>query len=168
MENRVDRAVWLENAVARYQESLLRMCFADLGDVALAEDAVQETFLKAYRSLSEFRGESSEKTWLLRIAVNTCRDMRRGAWFRHVNRGVALDELGEPSAPDAPFDDTLTRAVMALKPRYREAILLCYYQGLTGQQAADVLGITRAAVMHRLKKAKEVLKKQLEAWYEDR
>ena len=61
MENRADRAVWLENAVARYQESLLRMCFADLGDVALAEDAVQETFLKAYRSLSEFRGESSKK-----------------------------------------------------------------------------------------------------------
>ena len=168
MENKALREAWLERAMEQYEESLLRMCFVYLGDAQLAEDAVQETFLKAYRSLSGFRGEASEKTWLLRIAINTCKDVRRGAWFRHVDRGVALDELGEPSAPDAPFDDTLTRAVMALKPRYREAILLCYYQGLTGQQAADVLGITRAAVMHRLKKAKEVLKKQLEAWYEDR
>ena len=164
MENKALREAWLERAMEQYEESLLRMCFVYLGDAQLAEDAVQETFLKAYRSLSGFRGEASEKTWLLRIAINTCKDVRRGAWFRHVDRNVALDQLREPSAPDAAFDDSLTRAVMALKPRYRAAVLLCYYKGLTGQEAAQALGVSRATVMNRLRKAKEQIKKALEAW----
>ena len=167
MENKALREAWLERAMEQYEESLLRMCFVYLGDAQLAEDAVQETFLKAYRSLSGFRGEASEKTWLLRIAINTCKDVRRGAWFRHVDRNVALDQLREPSAPDAAFDDSLTRAVMALKPRYRAAVLLCYYKGLTGQAAAQALGVSRATVMNRLRKAKEQIKKALEAWDEN-
>ncbi len=167
MENKALREAWLERAMEQYEESLLRMCFVYLGDAQLAEDAVQETFLKAYRSLSGFRGEASEKTWLLRIAINTCKDVRRGAWFRHVDRNVALDQLREPSAPDAAFDDSLTRAVMALKPRYRAAVLLCYYKGLTGQEAAQALGVSRATVMNRLRKAKEQIKKALEAWDEN-
>lgn len=167
MENKALREAWLERAMEQYEESLLRMCFVYLGDAQLAEDAVQETFLKAYRSLSGFRGEASEKTWLLRIAINTCKDVRRGAWFRHVDRNVALDQLREPSAPDAVFDDSLTRAVMALKPRYRAAVLLCYYKGLTGQEAAQALGVSRATVMNRLRKAKEQIKKALEAWDEN-
>lgn len=167
MENKALREAWLERAMEQYEESLLRMCFVYLGDAQLAEDAVQETFLKAYRSLSGFRGEASKKTWLLRIAINTCKDVRRGAWFRHVDRNVALDQLREPSAPDAAFDDSLTRAVMALKPRYRAAVLLCYYKGLTGQEAAQALGVSRATVMNRLRKAKEQIKKALEAWDEN-
>ena len=167
MENKALREAWLERAMEQYEESLLRMCFVYLGDAQLAEDAVQETFLKAYRSLSGFRGEASEKTWLLRIAINTCKDVRRGAWFRHVDRNVALDQLREPFAPDAAFDDSLTRAVMALKPRYRAAVLLCYYKGLTGQEAAQALGVSRATVMNRLRKAKEQIKKALEAWDEN-
>ena len=167
MENKALREAWLERAMEQYEESLLRMCFVYLGDAQLAEDAVQETFLKAYRSLSGFRGEASEKTWLLRIAINTCKDVRRGAWFRHVDRNVALDQLREPSAPDAAFDDSLNRAVMALKPRYRAAVLLCYYKGLTGQEAAQALGVSRATVMNRLRKAKEQIKKALEAWDEN-
>lgn len=166
MNDTIDRAAWLEDAMSRYEESLLRMCFAYLGDTSLAEDTVQETFLKAYQTLGSFRGDASEKTWLLRIAINTCKDVRRSAWFRHVDRSVALDMLAEPSAPCAEYDDALTRAVMGLKRKYREAVLLCFYQGLNGQEAADVLGITCAAVHNRLMKAQKILRKELEAWYD--
>lgn len=168
MDTRETREAWLERAMGQYEESLLRMCFAYLGDAALAEDAVQETFWKAYRALERFRGDAGEKTWLLRIAINTCRDLRRSAWFRHVDRNVTLDVLGEPADPAqewSQWDDTLTRAVMGLKPKYRETVLLCCYQGLTGQEAASVLKISRAAVMNRLKQAKTILRKELEAWY---
>lgn len=168
MDTRETREAWLERAMEQYEESLLRMCFAYLGDAALAEDAVQETFLKAYRALDRFRGDAEEKTWLLRIAINTCRDLRRSAWFRHVDRNVTLDVLGEPADPAqewSQWDDTLTRAVMELKPKYREAVLLCCYQGLTGQETANVLKISRSAVMNRLKQAKTILRKELEAWY---
>ena len=168
MDTRETREAWLERAMGQYEESLLRMCFACLNDAALAEDAVQETFLKAYRALDRFRGDAEEKTWLLRIAINTCRDLRRSAWFRHVDRNVTLDVLGEPADPAqewSQWDDTLTRAVMELKPKYREAVLLCCYQGLTGQEAASVLKISRAAVMNRLKQAKTTLRRELEVWY---
>ena len=70
-----------ELLVAQNQEKLLRTCYLYLRDRQLAEDAVQETFLKAYRSLPAFRGDSSEKTWLMRIAVNTCRDLYRSEWL---------------------------------------------------------------------------------------
>lgn len=168
MDDRETKEAWLERAMEQYEESLLRMCFAYLGDAALAEDAVQETFLKAYRALERFRGDAGEKTWLLRIAINTCRDLRRSAWFRHVDRNVTLDVLGEPADPAqewSQWDDTLTRAVMGLKPKYRETVLLCWYQGLTGQETANVLKISRSAVMNRLKQAKTILRKELEAWY---
>ena len=167
MDSREDRDAWLERAMEQYEESLLRMCFACLNDAALAEDAVQETFLKAYRALDRFRGDAEEKTWLLRIAINTCRDLRRSAWFRHVDRKVTLDGLGEPASAQewSEWDDTLTRAVIGLKPKYRETVLLCCYQGLTGQEAASVLKISRSAVMNRLRQAKAILRKELEVWY---
>lgn len=168
MDDRETKEAWLERAMEQYEESLLRMCFAYLGDAALAEDAVQETFWKAYRALERFRGDAGEKTWLLRIAINTCRDLRRSAWIRHVDRNVTLDVLGEPADPAqewSQWDDTLTRAVMGLKPKYRETVLLCWYQGLTGQETANVLKISRSAVMNRLKQAKTILRKELEAWY---
>ena len=65
------RGAWLENAMKRWEASLMRMCFVYLGDMALAEDAVQETFLKAWKGYERFRGEANEKTWLMRIAINT-------------------------------------------------------------------------------------------------
>ena len=98
---RSERDRWLEGAMARWEQSLLRTCFAYLGDLSLAEDAVQETFLKAWKNLDRFRGEASEKTWLLRIAINTCKDVRRSAWFRRVNRAVSLESLPEAPAPFA-------------------------------------------------------------------
>ena len=68
-----ERKETFEHMVAEWQLPLLRLCFVQLHDKAMAEDAVQETFLKAYRGLDAFRGESSVKTWLTRIAINTCR-----------------------------------------------------------------------------------------------
>ena len=81
----------LERMVSLYQLPLLRLCYAYLHDEELAKDAVQETFIKAYRGLADFRNEASEKTWLSRIAINVCKDLRRNGWFRHVDRAVTPD-----------------------------------------------------------------------------
>ena len=83
--------------VSQYQQQLLHMCTMYLHDESAAEDAVQETFLKAYRSLPQYRHDCSEKTWLMRIAVNTCRDMIRSSWFRHNDRRITPEELQLPS-----------------------------------------------------------------------
>ena len=79
---------FFSHLVESYQLPLRRMCCVWLRDRDLAEDAVQETFFKAWKGAPSFRGECSEKTWLMRIAVNVCRDMRRSAWHRHVERCI--------------------------------------------------------------------------------
>lgn len=162
-----NRDEWLETAMEQWEIPLLRTCFLLLRDYALAEDAVQQTFLKAWRGYDSFRGDSSEKTWLIRIAVNTCRDVQRGKWFRHIDQSVALDDLPPLVQPFEEADDTLAGAVLALPDQQRQAVVLHYYQGLTVQESAQAMGISRRAAHDRLAKAQRTLKKALEGWYHD-
>ncbi len=141
----------------QYEKDVLKVCTVCLRDLTLAEDATQETFFKAFRAMNRFRGDSSEKTWLMRIAINTCKDIRRGAWFRHTDRSVSLDRLPEPSVPPQADSILVTMEVMRLPVREREAVLLRYYQNMTLAEVAQVLGISATAVTKRLKKAHEHL-----------
>lgn len=150
-----------------YRTDLMRMAYLYLGDRALAEDAIQETFLKAYKHLNSFRGESSEKTWLTRIAINTCRDLRRSAWFRRMRQTVSLDTAEAGGREDAYRDDTVLRAVMALPPRDKQVILLRYYQEMKVGEIARVLHVPESNAVSRLKRAKDKLRQALEGWYFD-
>ena len=161
-EDAVQTEARLEELVARYQTSLYRTCCLYLGDAALAEDAVQETFLKAYRALPNFRGESSEKTWLMRIAINTCRDLTRSGWFRHTDRHVTPDMLPEAAAPPDSEASSLLTDVMDLPVKQREVILLYYYQGMDVREVAKALGIAKSSVSGRLKSARDNLRRLLE------
>ena len=151
----------------RHETELLRLCYAMLGDTALAEDAVQDTFVKAYRGYTSFRGEAEDKTWLTRIAVNTCKDLRRSAWHRHVDRSVTPESLPEPAVPFTEWDDAVTRAVMSLRPKHREVVLLRFYQGMTIPETAHVLGVTKSTVYNRLERAYGLLRQCLEGWNDE-
>jgi len=150
---------WIE----AYSDSILRTCFLYLSDRGQAEDAVQDTWIKAWKHMDEYEKNNiaNEKAWLLRIAVNTCKDYRRSAWFRHVDRSKALDELPPQLAAVEPEDRSLTLTVMELPDRYKQVILLYFFQGLTMQETADALGASQATVSRRLEKAKELLKGSL-------
>jgi len=156
----------MEALMASYGDSLLRLCFLYLQDQEMARDAVQETFLKAYKKWDSFKGESSVLTWLSRIAINTCRDMRKTAWFRLFDRRVALEDLPEPGYIQAFRDDTVLKTVSNLPEKYRVVILLYYYQELTQGEIAQVLGLPVATVKTRLKRAKDQLRTQLKGWLE--
>ena len=156
---------WLDGVITRWEKPLLRLCFVILGDASLAQDAVQETFFKAWKNRGRFRGDASEKTWLTRIAVNTCRDLNKSAWRRHTDRSVTPDLLPESPAPCEEGDDTVTRAVMALPPRLKEVTLMHWYQGMTLPEMTWALRVPRSTVNYRLKKAKASLKEALEDWY---
>ena len=151
----------------RWEQPLLHLCFAYLGDPALAEDAVQETFFRAWKGYGRFRGEAQEKTWLTRIAINACKDLMKSAWARKTDRSVTPDALPEGSVPFQARDDTVTRAVLALPPKLKEAVLLRWYQGLTLEEMARVLRLPRSTVNYRLKKAKALLRDELEEWYDE-
>lgn len=148
--------------VNQYQTLLLRMCYLYLHDRALAEDAVQETYLKAYRALDTFRGECSEKTWLNRIAINTCRDMRRSSWFRYVDRRVTMEALPEAATEPGEEDIELTLSVMRLPQKLKEVVLLYYYQDMNTTEIAGALGVAQSTVSTRLKRARTRLRSILE------
>ena len=157
-----EREAFIERVVIEHQAALLRLCYMQLQDKSLAEDAVQETFLKAYRAYAQYRGESSEKTWLCRIALNTCRDMQRGAWFRHMDRRVSLDSLPEPVIQPADDKVELTLALMSLPRKLREALMLYYYQDMNTTEIAQTLGIAQSSVSSRLEKGRQLLRRALE------
>jgi len=161
-DNAPERDQALERLVEQHQTMLLRTCYLYLGDRTLAEDAVQDTFLKAYRNWQTFRGESSERTWLMKIAVNTCRDLRRSGWFRWMDRSVTPDDLPEASTPFEEHEEDVVLAVMHLPVRLREVVLLHYYQGMSTIEIADSLGIAQSSVAGRLKRAREKLRTALE------
>ena len=152
----------IERMVTLYQLPLLRLCIMYLHDEEQAKDAVQETFIKAYRNLDSFRNDASEKTWLTRIAINTCKNMYRSAWFRHMDRSMTLDMIAERPAPADEHDDELTTAIMNLPVKLREAALICWLQGMTYDEAADMLGISRQAVGSRLNRARRKLRFAME------
>ena len=150
----------------RYGDALVRMCCLYLNDASLAQDAAQDTFIKAWRNLGRFRRECDERTWLMRIAVNTCRDMLRGRWFRHVDRRVRLEDLPETAVDVQWPDDTLTRAILALPDGQRNVVTLRYFQGFSVEETASLLKLSRRTIHYRLEKAERLLKDHLEGWYD--
>ena len=158
-DNNVDLiSQWIRS----YEKDLLHLCCMYLKDVTLAEDAVQETFLKAYSHLPSFRGNSSPKTWLVRIAINVCKDMSRTAWFRMFRNTVALDTL-QIAAPEGnhAIRSALVAEIMNLPRVCREVILLYYYEGFSQTEIAEALHVSNATVHRRLEKAYGLLKKEL-------
>ena len=141
-----------------YSGMLLGLCRLTLGDAAMAQDIVQETFLKAWKT-GGFRRES-EKAWLIRVAVNLCHDYHRSRWWKHIDHTVPADEMHVPE-PD-PADREILVMVKDLPFREREIIILHYWNRMTLGDIGKMLGISQAAVFRSLEKAKKRLKLEWE------
>ncbi len=163
------REAELQRMMLTYGNQLVGLCTGLLSDHMLAQDVVQETFIKAYKHMDSFRGENegSEKAWLTRIAVNLCRDQQRSRWFRFVDRNTSYDMLPErgQQAEDAQIE--LYHAVTNLPGKYREVILLHYYQDMDAAEIAAALHVSLSSVYRRLEKARKKLKDQLERREDD-
>ncbi|NMD38861.1 MAG: sigma-70 family RNA polymerase sigma factor [Christensenellaceae bacterium] len=155
----------LERLMNTYGTCLLRMSYIYLKDSLLAEDAVQESFIKAYRHIKDISKIKNEKAWLIRITINTCKDMRRKAWFKMVDRSKAIEDLNLYSKHKTDFDDTVSAAVMALSTKYREVILLYYYQDMSIKEISAIRGIKESTINSRLNRARKQLEGNLEGWY---
>lgn len=147
----------LEQWMACYGDMLLRVCYLQLGDRMLAEDALQETFLRAWRHMDQFqrRHGACEGTWLTRIAINTCATVRRSAWFRRVDRRAAPEALPLNAPPE---DAALLADLTRLPDKLRRVIVLRYFQRLTLQEAAQVLAVSRSTAWAWERKALRLLR----------
>ncbi|MBR6443520.1 MAG: sigma-70 family RNA polymerase sigma factor [Clostridia bacterium] len=144
--------------VDTYSGILLGLCRLTLGDTAMAQDIVQETFLKAWQK-GGFRQET-EKAWLIRVAMNLCHDYHRSRWWRHTDHSASADDI-RISAPD-PADREILSLVKELPFRERQIVILRYWNRMTLDDIAQALGISQASVSRGLDKAQRLLKLELE------
>ena len=161
------RSEELENLMELYGDEIKRFCTLQLRDPFQAEDAAQDTFVKAWKALDTFRNESSQKTWLMHIALNTCRDYQRTGWFRHTDRRVTPEDLPEQGQEAVLPDGEISRAIMSLPYRLRQFILLRYFDGLSLNETATAAGVSLATAKRQISKANQLLHDRLEGWYYD-
>jgi len=149
----------LERLVALHHRTLLALCHSLLGHAEDAEDAVQESFLRALRALSGFRGEATVRTWLCRIAVNVCRNWRRDhrpteAWDEE--RANPSSELASPEAL-ALRHLQIVEALRVLRPSQRAVLLLKEREGWSMAEIAVALGWNEKRVGNELYRARRAL-----------
>ena len=146
-----------------YATGILRLCYYYLGNREQAEDVVQDVFVRLISSGAVIR-EGSEKSYLLKAAVNHCKDLWRSAWIRRTVLGSpALELTPDPHRVDEGLEKAeLMTAINRLRSDYREVILLFYYQNMTIEQIAQVLDVPSGTVSSRLTRGRKKLKEILE------
>jgi len=133
-------------------------------DVALADDLAQNTFLRAYKNIRSFRGESRFSTWLYRIAYNCFReDARRRKELVGIDE-EQLQAQRDPQVADPGLRHDLMHALSLLPLNERSAVLLCCQNGLSHEEAARVLDIPLGTVKTNVLRGREKLKRTLAAW----
>ena len=166
-----------EQLLSRFQQPVYALALRLLNDQADACDVVQEVFLKVFRNINSFRGQSSLKTWIYRITVNEAHNARR--WFyRHRRREVELDEEPEtarswkeviPDSSRSPYHVVLDReqhalieaALEKINPIFREAVVLRDLSDLSYEEIADVLSVSLGTVKSRILRGREALRVEL-------
>lgn len=153
--------------VLRYAHGVQHVIYRMCGNEQVAEDAAQETFIRAWLNLSSFRPQASLRNWLYRIAVNTAIDMLRKE--KHILPG-AMDEMplkDQRPGPEALFltrerTALVKKTILALPEASRAVLVLREYEGLSYQEISDVLEIPVGTVMSRLNYARTLLKEKLQ------
>ncbi|WP_304943887.1 RNA polymerase sigma factor [Vallitalea guaymasensis] len=161
---------YLKSIMSRYGTQLKRYAYMMVKDEHLAEDVVQKTFINFYYSLNNYRRDSSEKNYLYTILTNECRQIKRKSWFRRENRNNYEEVKNEFQYNNE--EDSLDKIAVAdclakIKPKYREIIILYYYQKFSVADISEILNLTNSAVKSRLKYARDSIKKYLEEVFVD-
>lgn len=148
-----------EYLVNRYADLLLRIGRTWLGDLDDAKDICQTVLIKLLEHPRSFPDPGQERAWVVRIAVNECKNWKKSAWFR---RRAPLDEgLTLTVESPEPEENSLLEQVMHLPAKYRQVIFLRYYEGYEVREIAALLGQSPALVSTHLKRGKDKLRTML-------
>jgi RNA polymerase sigma-70 factor, ECF subfamily len=166
-----------EELLIRFQQPVYALALRLLDDQSEACDVVQEVFLKVFRNVGAFRGQSTLKTWIYRITVNEAHNARRW-FFRHRRAEVELDKNPDESRswkeiiPDrsrSPFDEAfdseqhimIEAALKRINPIFREAVALRDISDLAYEEIAEILGVSLGTVKSRILRGREALREEL-------
>ncbi|MDR0220728.1 MAG: sigma-70 family RNA polymerase sigma factor [Lachnospiraceae bacterium] len=148
-------------AVEKYADTVRRICFIHLKNPADVEDVFQDVFLKYLLHGGTFENDDHERAWLIRVAINSCKDLLKSFFQRKV---VPLEEAGEPSYI-ADENRGVLEAVLKLPDKYKDVIYLFYYEGYTAVEIAKILGKNENTIYTWLSRAKANLKEALGGEY---
>lgn len=169
---RRDDALAWETLVRLYEEPVFRLAYLILGDAAEAEDAAQETFIRAHAALDRFDETRPLRPWLLSIAANQARNRRRslGRYWAALQRAFQAEPRPYHSPPErtaAADARRLREAVGRLRPDAQDIIYLRYFLSLSEAEAAAALGIPPGTAKSRLSRALAQLRRVIEADFPD-
>ena len=160
--------------LAVYQNPVYDLVLHILANRSDAADVLQEVFVKVFRKIEQFHGESSLRTWIYRIAVNEASNHRRG-WLRRIRREpISLDE-GKPEPvthgqkEDTPYHqlelaerrERVRRALASLAQPYRTVVVLREIEGLSYEEISQVMGVAEGTIKSRLVRGRELLRRKL-------
>jgi RNA polymerase sigma-70 factor, ECF subfamily len=152
--------------ISRHDHGLRGLAYRLLGNRDAMDDALQESYLKAFRALPGFSGDSTFKSWLYRIVYNTCLDE-----LRRIRKMGILPIESAAARPDQRSDPgdlatekiDLAAALASLSPETRAAVLLVYVDGMDCESAKEILGVPRGTLASRLLRGRAQLRRALEA-----
>lgn len=153
-----------EGIVVRWQHRLVSMAWRFCRDRAMAEDMAQDVLMKTFRSIASFRGESAFSTWITSIALNTYRTRLRKEGQPLLSLDAARVFRSREGAPAGMEEneraEAVRRAVLHLPDRYRDAILLYYFEEKDLAEAARILGVPEGTLKARLHRGRELLRRR--------
>lgn len=144
----------IEEIYRRHFDMVYRVSFSYLKNPHDTEDAVADVFAKLMKKGAAFRSAEHEKAWLIRTAINTCKDFLKHWWRSRAN----IDDYENLQSGDAIYIDETLKAVMELPERYKDALYLYYYEGYATEEIAKMLKKPHSTIRNHLSEARKLLR----------
>ncbi|MFG6150482.1 sigma-70 family RNA polymerase sigma factor [Halobacillus sp. B23F22_1] len=159
----------VEEWIHLYSHDLKWLAYSYVKDHAMAEDITQEAFIKAFQKYTNFKQQSSEKTWLYKITINLCKDHLKSSYIKRVLKKGAEAFQSIPSQTETPEQHTLNKSedeellehILTLEDKYREVIVLYYFEEFDVKELAEMLNVSPNTVKTRLRRGRQLLQEQL-------
>ena len=166
-----------EKLVLKYRDRIYNLCRHMLNNAHDAEDAAQDTFIKAFQNLKRFKPESSLYTWMYRIAVNTCLDYKKKPFFESLfkssNDGeeFVVEQSSDNPSPERRYESkqigyAIQKSLKRLSQKLRTVIILKEIEGLSYKEIAEILDISIGTVKSRISRAREELRELMKEFTE--
>jgi RNA polymerase sigma-70 factor (ECF subfamily) len=147
-----------EEIYKRHVQTVYRICFTYMKNAADAEDLTSDTFIRMLKYSPVFKSDEHEKAWLIRTAINVCKDSLKHWWRR---REDLTDYSEALKSEDSYESDETIKAVLTLPKKYKAVVYLYYYEGYKGEEIAEMLGRPHSTVRNYLREARILLRERL-------
>jgi RNA polymerase sigma-70 factor (ECF subfamily) len=155
---------YINNVVEKYSDMIVRVAFSYMKNIYDAEDVTQDTLLKLIKKSPQFENESHEKAWLIRVAINNCKNRLKTVWFKKI---LSLQDHIYDFTDFTPKENEVIHAVLKLSAKYRTVIYLFYFEGYSIVEIASILDCKESTIGSRLHRARKLLKFDLEDIYNE-